>query len=142
MRRLVEESDIILARDVGKALPGKVPEGIVDIQINGVGLQQISLTSTLGRYGGYLRWFTCPGCQKRVGKLYLPPGEQIFLCRLCHRLGYRAQLIRESIKTDYFAQNQRTDTRLKLLKKVAVYLESSQKKRDANRKSGSSQPLQ
>ena len=127
MRRLVEESDIILAKDVGKALPRKVPEGIVDIQIEGVGIQQVNLISTSGRYGGYLRWFTCPGCQKRAGKLYLPPGEQIFLCRFCHRLGYRVQQIRESIKTDTIAENQRMTARMKLLKKIEAYLKSSQK---------------
>jgi hypothetical protein len=40
-------------------------------------------------------YFLCPGwddvpCQKRVGKLYLPPAEDYFLCRACHDLTYRS----------------------------------------------------
>jgi hypothetical protein len=27
---------------------------------------------------------------RRVGKLYLPPGERYFGCRCCHRLTYRS----------------------------------------------------
>jgi len=36
----------------------------------------------------------CPGladpCDRRVGKLYLPPGEGRFACRHCHNLTYRS----------------------------------------------------
>jgi hypothetical protein len=40
-------------------------------------------------------YFLCPGwdespCQKRVGKLYLPPGEEFLRCRACHHLTYRS----------------------------------------------------
>jgi len=31
-----------------------------------------------------------PTCCRRVGKLYLPPGGQIFACRLCYNLTYRS----------------------------------------------------
>jgi len=47
-----------------------------------------------------LRWerrryyFKCPGlgdpCGRRVGKLYLPPGETRFACRICYNLTYRS----------------------------------------------------
>ena len=30
----------------------------------------------------------CPGCERPVRKLYAPPGEVLFLCRLCHHLRY------------------------------------------------------
>ena len=41
-------------------------------------------------FGGTRPWFQCPntGCSERVGKLYLPPGEEMFLCRHCHDFGY------------------------------------------------------
>jgi len=29
-------------------------------------------------------------CGKLAGRLYLPPGQQIFACRLCHNLTYRS----------------------------------------------------
>jgi hypothetical protein len=40
-------------------------------------------------------YFLCPGsddapCQKRAGKLYLPPGEHFFRCRACYDLTYRS----------------------------------------------------
>jgi hypothetical protein len=40
-------------------------------------------------------YFLCPGwddapCQRRVGKLYLPPREDHFRCRACHDLTYRS----------------------------------------------------
>jgi hypothetical protein len=45
---------------------------------------------------GVRHWFRCPvehdgkPCGRRVKKLYLPPGEQFFGCRLCHALTYRS----------------------------------------------------
>jgi hypothetical protein len=44
---------------------------------------------------GRRRYFLlCPGladpCGRRVGKLYLPPGEGRFACRDCHNLTYRS----------------------------------------------------
>lgn len=45
-------------------------------------------------FGGERPWFRCPGivdgeeCNRRVGKLYCPPGRDLFLCRHCYDLGY------------------------------------------------------
>jgi hypothetical protein len=58
---------------------------------------QIGITSTaspLG-YGRRRYFFRCPGidgfvCGRRVGKLYLPPGENLFRCRACWDLTYEA----------------------------------------------------
>ena len=41
-------------------------------------------------YGGERRWLLCPRCFKRVAKLYRPPDEVLFACRLCHELTYRS----------------------------------------------------
>ena len=67
---------------------------------------EIPLTSTETRpFGGRQHWFLCPAqvrrglpredgspniCGRRVGKLYLPPGESQFACRRCHDLTYRS----------------------------------------------------
>ena len=49
--------------------------------------------------GGKRWWFQCSGvsgmnrskkCQKRVGKLYLPPDKRDFACRECHELTYES----------------------------------------------------
>jgi hypothetical protein len=57
---------------------------------------RVRLTATHPYFGG-LRWcFVCPliadgvACNRRVGKLYLPPGARYFGCRHCHRLTYRS----------------------------------------------------
>mgnify|MGYP000210929432 CR=1 FL=1 len=56
----------------------------------------ISFTKTKPHFGGVRWWFICPltvngrSCFRRVSKLYLPPGEKYFGCRLCHRLTYKS----------------------------------------------------
>ena len=39
--------------------------------------------------GGQRRWFTCPGCNKKVAMLYAP--GKYFACRLCGGLAYATQ---------------------------------------------------
>jgi hypothetical protein len=55
----------------------------------------IELQTTRPHLGGVRWWFTCPlaagrPCDRRVGKLYLPPGGKYFGCRRCHNLTYRS----------------------------------------------------
>jgi hypothetical protein len=56
----------------------------------------IALQTTRPRFGGVRWWFTCPlvaddvSCDRRVAKLYLPPGGRYFGCRECYRLTYRS----------------------------------------------------
>lgn len=55
---------------------------------------RLEITST--QFGGRRWWFTCPlvvsgvACNRRAGKLYLPPGARYFGCRRCHDLTYRS----------------------------------------------------
>lgn len=51
--------------------------------------QYIGITTTPCNYGGVRYWFTCPGCQRRVGVLYR---NGIFVCRHCIGVGYHSQL--------------------------------------------------
>jgi hypothetical protein len=57
--------------------------------------ERIQLTETRCHFGGSRRWLVCPGCGKRVGKVFLPTnlscrGERVqrWLCRHCYRLTY------------------------------------------------------
>ena len=56
----------------------------------------IRLQTTPTQFGGERWWFTCPlivdgvECDRRVGKLHLPPGARYFGCRTCHNLTYRS----------------------------------------------------
>jgi hypothetical protein len=56
---------------------------------------EIVSTGSPARHSAKRFYFLCPGwddapCQKRVGKLYLPLGEDFFRCRACHDLTYRS----------------------------------------------------
>jgi len=56
----------------------------------------VPLEYTECHFGGSRPWFRCPGavdgrrCGERVGKLYNPPREDLYLCRDCYDLGYRS----------------------------------------------------
>jgi hypothetical protein len=56
----------------------------------------IRLETTPLHLGGRRWWGICPlvvngqACDRRVGKLYLPPGGRYFGCRHCYRLTYRS----------------------------------------------------
>jgi hypothetical protein len=55
---------------------------------------RITLVTTRPNFGGLRFWFICPlnvggrRCQRRVAKLFLPPGGKYFGCRHCHDLSY------------------------------------------------------
>jgi hypothetical protein len=56
----------------------------------------IPIDATPTHIGGVRYWFRCPmehngkPCGRRVKKLYLPSGEQVFGCRQCYDLTYRS----------------------------------------------------
>jgi hypothetical protein len=71
---------------------------------HGLADYRVSLSATQPRFGGLRWWFLCPlivkgrPCNRRVGKLYLPPRAHYFGCRHCHELTYRS--CQESRKYD------------------------------------------
>ncbi len=56
----------------------------------------VRLQATYSHFGGCRWWFTCPlisrgvPCNRRVRKLYLPPGGRYFGCRECWDLSYKS----------------------------------------------------
>lgn len=40
---------------------------------------------------GYIFWFKCNLCNRRVKYLYFPPGSDVLACRVCRRLAYEKQ---------------------------------------------------
>jgi hypothetical protein len=65
----------------------------------------VPLVTTTLVSGGRRWWFRCtacrdggPPCRRRVGKLYLAPGGDVFACRHCYDLAYTSS--RESRKWD------------------------------------------
>ena len=53
----------------------------------------VHLDKTPCNYGGMRWWFRCPNCNRRCRILYLPPGRDYFLCRICHNLTYTSQQV-------------------------------------------------
>lgn len=53
--------------------------------------QLVPLQTTRPYYGGSRWWFTCPLCNRRAGKLYLPDDARYFGCWHCHDLVYRRE---------------------------------------------------
>jgi len=57
---------------------------------------RVRVVATPCNYGGERYWFICPlsyegrACERRVGKLYLPPGGRYFGCRHCYDLTYES----------------------------------------------------
>ena len=52
---------------------------------------RLSALYTSQHFGGFRRWFACPNCGRRVGKLYSPSQSLPFACRRCWRLVYASQ---------------------------------------------------
>jgi hypothetical protein len=134
MRDLVERTESISAQTVGKAIPADRDTGVIDLEIEGVGTQEVEIVSTPGNLGGRLRWFVCPGCGRRAGKLYLPKAESIFLCRLCHGLDYRQQVLREFRRApdgqkDWTRPKKKQGDRKKMLEWMAALLRVRREKR-------------
>ena len=54
------------------------------------------LVTTPCNFGGIRYWFICPlvadgkPCNRRVAKIYLPPGSKYFGCRHCYNLTYKS----------------------------------------------------
>jgi hypothetical protein len=57
--------------------------------IGGEDIQEwILIDKTPVHLGGHRSWFLCPGCNRRIGSLYL---AKRFRCRHCHDLRYASQ---------------------------------------------------
>ena len=52
---------------------------------------EVDLVTTPCHLGGVRYWFICPLCSRRVGGLYLAPGEEYFMCRRCNNLTYHSR---------------------------------------------------
>ena len=52
----------------------------------------VKMTYTRSNLGkGFVFWFICNVCGRRVKFLYFPPNSQVLACRKCHRLTYDKQ---------------------------------------------------
>ena len=95
-RFLIETTEQININDLIKQFYAQAKESFIKSQINIDGLE-LKLVTSRTRYG--LRyWFTCPECNKRVGKLYKHPLTGIIACRTCNNLVYKSQKFKGMIE--------------------------------------------
>lgn len=82
---LVSDKNVICAfvEDRELAISTTIPDGKGNIDV-------APLDWTDCNFGGKRVWALCPKCQRRVGRLYRPPGKIRFLCRDCYGLIYRS----------------------------------------------------
>ena len=133
MKRLVEDTFYITAKEAAKALQKDTKIGKISLEIAGSYIQEITVVSTASNLEGYVRWFICPACQNRVGKLYLPTGEAIFLCRKCYDLVYRAQQLRAFRKPEKAREkmSKKRHTKEDWLREARAFLEKMGRKEKA-----------
>ncbi len=124
MKRLVEDTFYITAKKAVTSLPRYAETGKVSLEIARKYVQEIAIISTASNLEGLVRWFVCPACQDRVGKLYLPIDEAVFLCRKCHDLAYRAQQLRAFKKPEKAkAEAKKPYTEKDWIKEAMAFLE-------------------
>jgi hypothetical protein len=120
MTRLIELTDSIDSAEIGRTLSGQVKTGWVKLELEGIGQQVINIVSTPSNLQGLIRWATCPNCNRRIKKLYLPPDSEVFLCRKCYSLGYRTQYDRTFRKTPYKSKRALPETKRERLHREAM----------------------
>ena len=60
---------------------------------------QVRVTYTKSNLGkGYIFWFICGVCGRKVRYLYIPHNSQVSACRRCHRLAYGRQNNSKSVR--------------------------------------------
>lgn len=110
MRSLLKQKHVVSERDLEGTLEWRRRSGHLDFALgymsrvgstegtleliypNGDQLLEscVKLVATRPNYGGKQWWFICPGLQKRVRHLYLPPNDFEFLSREAHGLSYHS----------------------------------------------------
>jgi len=135
MKKLVEDLPCIDIKDIRELLVESRDEYKVELTISDKYIQEVDITSTTGSFGGFVYWFVCPGCKKRIKKLYLFQNENVFICRHCNHLAYRTQNLRDLRKTEYTRKIKRKDIfKRRIKKRVDILKELEKLEKQLNRK--------
>lgn len=127
MKKLVKDLPCIDIKDIKELLAESRERYKVELTISNKYIQEVDITSTIGNFGGFVYWFLCPGCKRRVKKLHLFQNENIFMCRHCHHLAYRTQNLRDFRKTKYIKEIKKEDIFKKRIKKRMDILKELEK---------------
>lgn len=127
MKKFVENLPRIDIKDIKELLAESRGKYKIELTISNKYTQVVDITSTIGNFGGFVYWFICPGCKRRVKKIYLFQNENVFLCRHCHHLAYRTQNLRDFRKTEYIRKIKRQDVFKRRIKKRVDILKELEK---------------
>ena len=127
MKKIVEDLPCIDIKNIKELLAESREKYKVELTISNKHIQEVDITSTIGSFGGFVYWFICPGCKRRVKKIYLFQNENVFLCRHCHHLAYRTQNFRDLRKTKYIRKIKKEDISKKRIKKRMYILKELEK---------------
>jgi hypothetical protein len=81
--------ELISEMEGGLTLNLKQQNGVDTNYTEPNGIKMTYSKSNLGK--GFIFWFVCNICGRRVKHLYIPPSSEILACRKCHRLAYNKQ---------------------------------------------------
>ena len=128
MKKLVEDLPCIDIKDIRELLAESREGYKIELTISNKYVQEVGITSTSGNFGGFVYWFVCPGCKRRIKKLhYLSQNENVFLCRHCNHLAYRTQNLRDFRKTEYIRKIKKEDIFKRRIKKRVDILKELEK---------------
>lgn len=127
MKKLVRNLPGIDIKEIKELLTESREKYKIGLTISNKYTQEVDITSTIGNFGGFVYWFICPGCKKRVKKVYLFQNENIFICRHCNHLAYRTQNLRDFRKTKYIKEIKKEDIFKKRIKKRMDILKELEK---------------
>jgi len=127
MKKLVEDLPCIDIKDIGELLVVSKEKYKVELTISDKYIQEVGITSTTGSFGGFVYWFICPGCKRRIKKLYLLRNENVFLCRNCNHLAYKTQNLRDFRKTEYIRKTKKENIFKRRIKKRTDLLKELEK---------------
>ena len=127
MKKLVEDLPCIDIKDIRELLIEGGEKYKIELTISDKYVQEVDITSTTGSFGGSVYWFICPGCKRRIKKLYLSQNEDVFLCRNCNHLAYRTQNLRDFRKTGYVRKTKKENIFKERIKKRTDLLKELEK---------------
>lgn len=87
MKQLTEHCQKLNINELVRSIKSDLIKVQLKSKINALG-QNLDITTTPCHFGNERLWFLCQKCKRRVGTLYKPPTDELFLCRKCHNLTY------------------------------------------------------
>lgn len=94
---LVEDCQKVELKSYLRQARVKLKEALLTAEMSLLGTPVGLMTSNTG-FGGTRYWFACPGCNQKVGVLFVHPVSKVVGCRKCLKLEYRKRRFKGMIE--------------------------------------------